>query len=156
MSEQQPERTPKPPVIRLTCEGCDHNYDSSILNARYYIYTKQHWFDNLQVRHNNQHCEEVTVIFPDKLPNGSTADSDQFKAIASQYPTSIYEYLEDCDKDEENESDFIKYRRKKVMGIEDIEPHELVPRQREYVEHWGEFLQRIVVDDRDFVNGTGA
>lgn len=144
MSElaHEPERK-TPPKIRLSCDGCGHNVETSLDNTRNYMYVKQPWFNNLQVKCLDRECEETTPLFHDQIP-------DEAKAIAVQYPTSIYDFLDDADAQEPGEYSFVAARRRQVLGITEVESNDLSERQSKNVEHWGEFLQKVVIDVSDF------
>lgn len=140
MNEQAP--TPEEPKEKITikCWKCDHNVRSSLDNTMNLLFTKQPWFNHTQMMCMDEDCEAVTILFHDTV-------DDRNIAKLAQYPVMDSEYCDDPD---------IQGIRRKVTGAEDLHERELSKRNADMVARWGEFLQRITVDQTDFGGGSEA
>lgn len=141
--EQEPPYEPKE-KIQSHCWNCNQIVRSSMENTTNHVYTKQPWFTHTRLRCLDENCAVVTILFHDTI-------KPREQQIALQYPTSILEFLDNDEVWEE-----IQEIRGKSVGAHEVIPHDLIPRQRSYVEHWGEFLQRVTIDDTDFGGGDAA
>lgn len=130
------EPLPNEPEAKISCKcwNCDHTVVSSLENTTTHIFTKQKYFNNTQMRCLDKRCGAVTVLFHDII-------GDEGAARSVAYPTSIFEY---CDDEQ------IHGIRAEAVKVHPVETHDLSKRAEDQIAHWGEFLQRVVVDETDF------